>query len=65
MAKPAKTIHPLAIIDSMKAQNEAVFKLISTVSAVLAVSGDSLPPSAKQTLEKAAEECRAAMWPDD
>lgn len=61
MSKKVRTIHPLTVADSLKAQNDAVNLLVSAVDAFLKFHADA--PGA-DILRKAMDNCRAAMWPE-
>lgn len=61
--KPVKTFHYAAVAKSLERQNEAIVELLMMVKAVVKYHA-GLSDYARTELQRAVEECEAAMWPE-
>lgn len=61
---PPKTFHPLAMADSLRAQNQAIGDLIIMVETALDIDGDKMSDAVRNRLREAKDKCRAAWWPE-
>lgn len=63
--KPVKTLHPLAVAQSIEAQNTAASQFAMAVTTMLNVAGDAIPGAVREMMQAELDQFRAAMWPDE
>ena len=61
--KPVKTFHPLDVIKSLEAQNQAVGMLLATCESLLTLGAVSAP--GVEMLRKQIDACSATFYPTE
>ena len=66
--KPVQTFHPLAVAESLKAQNDAIGVFIQKVSSVASIADWTDAEKLREVVKglgAEAETVRAVLWPSD